>query len=65
MHPSGRLALIKTTLLEMSVYLSICLGLPWMHRALEKIMKSFLWTSMDVIQNGKCTIAWSKAQRPL
>jgi hypothetical protein len=43
MNRSGRLTLIKTTLMVMTTYVSICIGLPpWMHKALEKIMKVFL-----------------------
>jgi hypothetical protein len=43
MNRSDRLVLTKTTLTIMVVYISICMDLPpWMHRALEKIMKAFL-----------------------
>jgi hypothetical protein len=45
MHCSGCLMLIKTTLTTIPIYASISLGLPvWMHKALFKIMKEFLWT---------------------
>jgi hypothetical protein len=66
MHRSGRLALIKSTLAAMSVYISISIGLPgWMHKALEKIMKGFLWIGTETVQNGKCMVSWGKVQRPL
>jgi hypothetical protein len=43
MNRSRRLALIKTTLMVMTTYVSIYIGLPpWMHKALEKIMKAFI-----------------------
>jgi hypothetical protein len=66
MHHSSCLALIKSTLAAMPVYLSISIGLPeWMHKALENIMKGFLWISTNVFQKVKCTIVWGKVQCPL
>jgi hypothetical protein len=63
MHRSGHLALIKSTLMAMPVYMSISIGLPeWMHKALEKIMKGFLWTGSEVVQNVKCMVVWGKVQ---
>jgi hypothetical protein len=65
MHRAGRLALIKTTLSAMLIYTSICLGLPgWVHKAITKIIKAFLWTGTDVVQSGKCLLAWDCVQRP-
>jgi hypothetical protein len=62
---AGRLALIKSTLLAIPIYTSICLGLPaWVHKALIKIIMVFLWTSSDVVQSGKCLVAWDGVQRP-
>jgi hypothetical protein len=44
----------------------ISLGLlAWVHKALEKIMKGFLWTCPDMVQGGKCLMAWDKVQRSL
>jgi hypothetical protein len=58
MNCSGRLELIKSTLTAMVVYISICMGLPpWVIKALEKIMKAFLWTGFDIVQGGKCLLA--------
>jgi hypothetical protein len=28
-------------------------------------MTTFLWTGINVVQNGKCLVAWSRIQRPL
>jgi hypothetical protein len=28
-------------------------------------MSTFLWSGMDIIQNGKHLVAWSRVQRPL
>jgi hypothetical protein len=42
MNKSGRLAFIKSTLTAMTIYTSICIGLPpWMHKALDKVTKAF------------------------
>jgi hypothetical protein len=66
MNHSGRLALIKTTLSATSTHLAINLGLPpWFLKALEKIMKGFLWSGTDSVQGGKCLVAWGCVQRPL
>jgi hypothetical protein len=66
MHQSGRLALIKSTLTAMLVCISISISLPgWMHKALENIVKCFLWIGTEMVQNGKCMVAWAKVHRPL
>jgi hypothetical protein len=58
MHRAGRLALIKSTLSTMPIYISICLGLPgWVHKAITKIIKAFLWTGTNVVQSGKRLLA--------
>lgn len=65
MNKSGRLALIKSTLTAISVHIVICIRLPaWVIKALEKIMKAFLWTGTEVLNAGKCLIAWAQVQRP-
>jgi hypothetical protein len=64
MHRSGCLTLIKTTLSAMPIYTSISIGLPsWVQKGLQKIMKVFLWTCTNVMQNGKCLVAWRRVQR--
>jgi hypothetical protein len=65
MHHSGRLVLVKTTLVAMPVYTAISLDLPdWLHKAFEKVMKEFLWSDSSVVQGGgKCLVAWSRVQR--
>jgi hypothetical protein len=66
MHRSGRLALIKSTLSAIPIYTSIGVDLPpWVIKALQKIMKAFLWTGTKVVSAGKCVVAWSRVQRPL
>jgi hypothetical protein len=66
MHRCGRLTLIKTTLSLMPMYMLISLAFPiWLHKALEKLMKAFLWTRSNEVCAGKCLIAWGKIQKPL
>lgn len=31
---------------------------------LQKIMKAFLWMGTEVINSGKCSVAWARVQRP-
>jgi hypothetical protein len=58
MHHSGRLTLIKTTLSAVPIYTSINLGLlQWLEKALQKVMKAFLWTGTEEVWNGKCLVA--------
>jgi hypothetical protein len=58
--------LIKSTLAAMPVYVTIRVALPgWLIKALEKIMKEFLWSGTEEVQGDKCTVAWGKVQRPL
>jgi hypothetical protein len=66
MHRSGRLALIKSTLVAMPVYVAISVTLPsWLIKALEKIMNRFLWSGTEEVQGDKCMVAWGRVQRPL
>jgi hypothetical protein len=32
---------------------------------MNKLMKGFLWSGMEVVQEGKSLVAWSKVQGPL
>jgi hypothetical protein len=51
MHKSGRLTLIKSTLLAISVHRMISLELPgWVHKVLIKIMRWFLWSGTESVQ---------------
>lgn len=66
MNRSGRLALIKTTLSVIPVHIMVATNLPnWFLKALEKIMRAFLWSGMEIVNGGKCLVAWSKVQHPL
>jgi hypothetical protein len=66
MHRSSHLTLIKTTLLVMPIYTFISIHLPpWLQKVLVRISKTFLWSSGEVVQGGKCLMVWSKVARPL
>jgi hypothetical protein len=63
---SRRLTLIKTTLSTVPIYTSISLGLlPWLLREMRKFMTTFMWMGTNVVQRGKCLLAWDRVQRPL
>jgi hypothetical protein len=32
---------------------------------MQKICRAFLWTGLEIVQNGKCLVAWSQVQQPL
>jgi hypothetical protein len=66
LHRSGRLTLIKMTLCTIPIYTSIRISLPgWLLKAIQRIMKVFLWSGTTVVQNGACIVSWSRVQRPL
>jgi hypothetical protein len=49
----------------MAVFIAICISLPsWVIKALEKMLKAFLWSGMDIVQGSKCLLAWKRVQRP-
>jgi hypothetical protein len=38
---------------------------PLVIKVLEKIFKAFLWTGIDVVDGGKCLVAWGWVQQPM
>jgi hypothetical protein len=66
MHHSGQLVMVKSTLSVVPIYTTICMGLPaWMHKGLVRIAKAFMWSGSNVVQAGKCLVAWERVQHPL
>jgi hypothetical protein len=66
MHHSGWLTVTKMMLAATPVYTAISFQLPpWLLKAMTKIFKSFLWTGTEIVNGGKCPVAWSHVQRPL
>jgi hypothetical protein len=58
---SGRLTLIKSTLFVGSIYMMISIKIPaCVRKAMDKIMKVFLWTDSIIVQAGKCLVALAK-----
>jgi hypothetical protein len=50
----------------MLVYTAISVKFsPWLIRAMDKIMRVFLWSGTEVVQGGKCVVAWCQVQQPL
>jgi hypothetical protein len=47
------------------VYVSSVEMLPWVIKVLKKIFKTFLWIGSEVVQGGKCVVAWGSVQRPM
>jgi hypothetical protein len=50
----------------MPIHTCIVVGIPpWLLKALQKLMTTFLWIDTDMVQAGKCLVAWKRVQRPL
>jgi hypothetical protein len=59
-HRSGHLVLIKSTMHAIPTYTTISLEIPaWLLKAVEGIMKCFLWSRSKEMQKGKSMVAWS------
>jgi hypothetical protein len=63
MNHSGRLALIKTTLIAMTFYTTICIKLlGWLLCAVDKFSKDFMWIGSDEVWGSKCLLAWGRVK---
>ncbi|GJN24422.1 hypothetical protein PR202_gb12160 [Eleusine coracana subsp. coracana] len=48
------------------IYMLIALDVPnWWIKAIEKIIRAFLWCGRKEARGGHCPIAWERATRPL
>jgi hypothetical protein len=66
LHRSGCLTLIKTMLCAVLVYTSISISLlGWLLKAIQRILKAFLWSGSEVVQNRKYIVTWCRVQRPV
>jgi hypothetical protein len=58
-NKSGWLTLIKSTLSAIPIHTCLVLELPpWFTKEMNRIFKAFLWSGTDVVQGGKCVVAW-------
>lgn len=65
LNSGGRLTLTKVTLNAIPIYISIALIMPpWAIKAMEKLMRAFLWCGSDVVSGGRCLVAWPKVCCP-
>ena len=61
----GRATLVKSTLSAIPVHTSICYALsPWAIREIDRRRRAFLWAGADMVQGGKCRVAWPVACLP-
>ncbi|GJN13770.1 hypothetical protein PR202_gb00513 [Eleusine coracana subsp. coracana] len=52
--------------MAMPIYTLIALDIPkWVIKALEKIIRAFLWRGRKEVRGGHCPIAWDRVARPL
>jgi hypothetical protein len=52
-HPAGRATLIKAVLSSIPIYLQIAIHCPkWVIKAIEKILRGFLWKGCKEIKGG-------------
>jgi hypothetical protein len=50
----------------MPIYTSISIGLPsWLLKQFQNLMRAFFWMCTNMVQSGKCLVAWCRIQRPL
>jgi hypothetical protein len=66
LNKSGRLVLARSTLCAIPVHISMATKIaPWAIRAIEKLVRGFLWCGSEVAVGGKCAVAWVNAACPV
>lgn len=61
----GRATMVQFVLTATVIYHAMALDLPsWAIKAIEKIMRGFLWKGRKEAQGGHCLIAWQRVARP-
>jgi hypothetical protein len=64
-HPAGRAALVKVVLSSIPIYHQIALQCPkWVVKAIQKLMRGFLWKGRKDIKGGHCLVGWQWVCRP-
>ena len=65
MAKSGRLVLLKSTLLSLAVYLMTVHKLPtWIRKRVVQLCRAWLWSGEAECNGGKCRVSWQLLTRP-
>jgi hypothetical protein len=65
MNKVGRAIHAQFIMTARIIYTAIALDLPlWAIKAIEKIIRAFLWKGRKKINGGHCLLAWAKVARP-
>jgi hypothetical protein len=63
--PGRRATLVKAVLFSIPIYHQIALQCPkWVVKAIQKLMRGFLWKGRKDIKGGHCLIGWQRVCRP-
>ena len=65
MNKAGRSVLVKVTMTEIPIYLSIAVALsPWVIQAIDKLWRACLWWGKETAKGGYCLVAWPRVCCP-
>jgi hypothetical protein len=65
MHPADRVALIRAVLTAVPIHHFIAVKCPkWVHKAVNKIIRAFLWKGHKEVQGGHCLVGWQWVCHP-
>jgi hypothetical protein len=65
MHPASRVALIRAVLTAVLIHHFIVVQCPkWVHKAINKIIRVFLWKERKDVKGGHCLVGWQQVCRP-
>ncbi|WVZ76691.1 hypothetical protein U9M48_024644, partial [Paspalum notatum var. saurae] len=66
LNEAGRLAIVKSVLSAVPIYLMIAMDLPkWVIKSIDKKRRSFLCKGHGQAHGGNCLVSWTRVQRPL
>lgn len=66
MTMAGRVTRVRFILSVILVYVLIAINVPkWFLRAIDKIIRAFVWKEREQLNGGACLVAWEKVQLPL
>jgi hypothetical protein len=65
MNRVGRAVHAQFVMAAKAIYTAIAVDLPlWVVKAIEKILRGFLWKGRQQAKGGHCLLAWAKVARP-